>query len=161
MNHKLWFIQSFSIKKRLLISTFRVLMNRFYVSPNQHKYKYNSCSIITTTATTSAPVATVTSTKITPSSLSLHRLHKRINQVLHNKHHRIHPKASSQLDVRSNFTTQFGLNNSVTTGNVDDYFMADEDEEEETEKKKKEESENNPDRTFEGDKLEDEEEYRL
>jgi hypothetical protein len=45
----------------------------------------------------------------------------------------------------------------VTTGNVDDYFTADEDEEEETEKKK-EESENNPDRTFEGDELEDEEE---
>ena len=46
----------------------------------------------------------------------------------------------------------------MTTGNVDDYFTADEDEEEETEKKKEEEeSENNPDRTFEGDELEDEE----
>ena len=43
---------------------------------------------------------------------------------------------------------------------TDDYFTADEDEEEEAKKKKKkkEESENNPDWTFEGDELEDEEE---
>jgi hypothetical protein len=151
----------YKLRYDLSLFSYNSILAKCFTEPPQIQIQQ---PIIITTATTSAPVATATSTKITPSSLSPPSPQAKKpsppQQTSPQSPESIipTPRPITSKAQRNSVSTTSLRSSSVTTGNEDDYFTADEDEEEEAEKKKKEESENNPDRTFEGDELEDEEE---